>query len=196
MPMAMAKRKYRVLVAGSGDKIFDYISEMLPRTGYESVLRAGDAGEVRRMLLDSPVDIVIINTPLSDDFGVELALDLAEGATGVLLLVKNELYDQVCYKVEDSGVLTLGKPMSRQGFYSAVKLLTAMTARLSKMEKANRTLQEKMADIRVVNRAKWLLIEHHHMKEQDAHYFIEKQAMDTRLSRREVAENIIRTYDL
>lgn len=196
MPMAMAKRKYRVLVAGSGDKIFDYISEMLPRTGYESVLRAGDAGEVRRMLLDSPVDIVIINTPLSDDFGVELALDLAEGAIGVMLLVKNELYDQVCYKVEDSGVLTLGKPMSRQGFYSAVKLLTAMTARLSKMEKANRTLQEKMADIRVVNRAKWLLIEHHHMKEQDAHYFIEKQAMDTRLSRREVAENIIRTYDL
>ena len=194
--MAMAKRKYRVLVAGSGDKIFDYISEMLPRTGYESVLRAGDAGEVRRMLLDSPVDIVIINTPLSDDFGVELALDLAEGATGVLLLVKNELYDQVCDKVEDSGVLTLGKPMTRQGFYSAVKLLTAMTARLSKMEKANRTLQEKMADIRVVNRAKWLLIEHHHMKEQDAHYFIEKQAMDTRLSRREVAENIIRTYDL
>ena len=194
--MAMAKRKYRVLVAGSGDKIFDYISEMLPRTGYEPVLRAGDAGEVRRMLLDSPVDIVIINTPLSDDFGVELALDLAEGATGVLLLVKNELYDQVCDKVEDSGVLTLGKPMTRQGFYSAVKLLTAMTARLSQMEKVNRTLQEKMADIRVVNRAKWLLIEHHHMKEQDAHYFIEKQAMDTRLSRREVAENIIRTYDL
>ena len=196
MPMAMAKRTYRVLVAGSGDKIFDYISEMLPRTGYEPVLRASDAGEVRRMLLDSPVDIVIINTPLSDDFGVELALDLAEGATGVMLLVKNELYDQVCYKVEDSGVLTLGKPMSRQGFYSAVKLLTAMTARLSQMEKVNRTLQEKMADIRVVNRAKWLLIEHHHMKEQDAHYFIEKQAMDTRLSRREVAENIIRTYDL
>ena len=194
--MAMAKRKYRVRVAGSGDKIFDYISEMLPRTGYESVLRAGDAGEVRRMLLDSPVDIVIINTPLSDDFGVELALDLAEGATGVLLLVKNELYDQVCDKVEDSGVLTLGKPMTRQGFYSAVKLLTAMTARLSQMEKVNRTLQEKMADIRVVNRAKWPLIEHHHMKEQDAHYFIEKQAMDTRLSRREVAENIIRTYDL
>lgn len=194
--MATVKRKYRVLVAGSGDRVFDFISELLPPDGFEPILRAGDAGEVRRMLLDTPVDIVIINTPLSDDFGVELALDLAEGTTGVLLLVKNELYDQVCYKVEDSGVLTLGKPMTRQGFYSAVKLLSAVTARLSKMEKVNRTLQEKMADIRVVNRAKWLLIEHHHMKEQDAHYFIEKQAMDTRLSRREVAENIIRTYDL
>ena len=147
-------------------------------------------------MLDTPGDIVIINTPLRDEFGTELAIDLAEGTAGVLLLVKNELYDQVCYKAEDSGVLTLGKPTSRQGFYSAVKLLTAMTARLSRLEKVNHTLQEKMADIRVVNRAKWLLIEHHHMKEQDAHYFIEKQAMDTRLSRREVAENIIRSYDM
>lgn len=193
--MATEKRKYHVLVADSGDKIYDYISQSLPRSDYDPILRAGDAGEARRMLLNAPVDIVIINTPLKDDFGTELALDLADGSAGVLLLVKNELYDQICYKVEDSGVLTLGKPTSRQGFYSAVKLLTAMTARLSKLEKANHTLQEKMADIRVVNRAKWLLIEHHHMKEQDAHYFIEKQAMDTRLSRREVAENIIRSYD-
>ena len=63
------------------------------------------------------------------------------------------------------------------------------------MEKKNKTLQEKMADIRVVNRAKWLLIEHLNMTERDSHYYIEKQAMDTRLSRREVAEHIIRTYD-
>lgn len=194
--MATEKRKYRVLVADSGDKIYEYISQSLPRSDYDPIVQAGDAGEVRRMMLDTPADIVIINTPLRDEFGTELAIDLAEGTAGVLLLVKNELYDQVCYKAEDSGVLTLGKPTSRQGFYSAVKLLTAMTARLSRLEKANHTLQEKMADIRVVNRAKWLLIEHHHMKEQDAHYFIEKQAMDTRLSRREVAENIIRSYDM
>ena len=194
--MATEKRKYRVLVADSCDKIYEYISHSLPRGDYDPIVKAGDAGEVRRMMLDTPADIVIINTPLRDEFGTELAIDLAEGTAGVLLLVKNELYDQVCYKAEDNGVLTLSKPTSRQGFYSAVKLLTAMTARLSRLEKVNHTLQEKMADIRVVNRAKWLLIEHHHMKEQDAHYFIEKQAMDTRLSRREVAENIIRSYDM
>ncbi len=193
--MATEKRKYRVLVAGGGDKFYDYICENLPRDDYGPILRAGDAGEARRLLLDSPADIIIINAPLADEFGVELALDLAEGTAGILLLVKNEVYDQVCTQVEDSGVLTLGKPTTRQGFYTAVRLLTAMTARLSKLEKANQSLQEKMADIRVVNRAKWLLMEHHHMKEQDAHYFIEKQAMDMRLPRRQVAENIIRSYD-
>lgn len=193
--MAAEKRKYRVLVAGGGDKVYDYICESLPRSSFEPIQRASDAGEVRRMMLETPADIVIINTPLSDEFGVELALDLAEGIAGILLLVKSEVFDQVCDKVEDSGVLTLGKPVSRQGFYGAVKLLTAMVARLGKLDKENHTLQEKMADIRVVNRAKWLLIERHHMKEQDAHYFIEKQAMDMRLSRRQVAENIIRSYD-
>ena len=113
----------------------------------------------------------------------------------MLVLCKSELYEQVAYRLEDSGVLTLPRPVNRQIFYSAVKLLVATNARLSKMEKQNRTLREKMEDIRAVNRAKWLLIEHLSMTEQDAHYYIEKQAMDTRLSRREVAEHIIRTYD-
>lgn len=193
--MATGKKKYRVLVAGSGDKIFEYISDLLPKSGYDPILRANDAGEVRRTLLSMPVDIVIINTPLTDEFGIELALDLAEHPIGVMLLAKSELYDQVCYKVEDSGVLTLSKPMTRQSFYAAVKLLSAMSARLAKMEKQNQTLQEKMTDIRIVNRVKWLLIDNMHMTEKDAHYYIEKQAMDTRLSRREIAQSIIRTYD-
>ncbi len=194
--MLPEKRRYRVLIVDSGDKIYDTISQLLPPDCYSPIDRAHNAGEVRRMLPDLQADIVIINAPLTDELGVDLALDLSETAAGVLLLVKNELYEQICYKVEDCGVLTVSKPVGRQGFYSAVKLLTAMTARLSKLEKANRTLQEKMADIRIVNRAKWLLMEHHHMKEQDAHYFIEKQAMDMRMPRRQVAENIIRSYDI
>lgn len=63
------------------------------------------------------------------------------------------------------------------------------------MEMKNRSLREKMEDIRMVNRAKWLLIENLNMTEKDAHHYIEKQAMDTRFTRREVAENIVRTYD-
>lgn len=187
--------KYQVLVVSSSDKIHDYITDLLPPNEYDRVIRVHDAGEARRNMLNSSADIVIINTPLPDEFGIDLALDLSDGIAGVMLLVKNELRDQTCYKVEDSGVLTIGKPSTKQIIYSGVKLLTAMTAKLAKMERKNKTLQEKMADIRTVNRAKWLLIENLNMTEKDAHYYIEKQAMDTRLSRREVAENIIRTYD-
>ena len=125
----------------------------------------------------------------------QLAQNLADDNLAVILLVPGESYDQVCYKVEDDGVLTLGKPLSGQALQTAIRLATALRAKLQKLDKKNQALQEKMQDIRTVTRAKWLLMEQLRMTENEAHYYIEKQAMDMRLSRREVAENIIRSYD-
>ncbi len=193
--MAPGKSPRHILVVSGLDKVRDNLAEMLPPREFHPITLAHSAGEAKRILLSTHVDIVIINSPLPDELGVELALDLSDDPLGVLLLVKSDLYDQVSYNVEDSGVLTLQKPNSRQAIYTSLKLLSALSARLGKMEKKNKSLQEKMADIRAVNRAKWLLIENLNMREQDAHYFIEKRAMDARVPRREIAESIIRTYD-
>lgn len=193
--MASGKIIYRVLIAGANDRTFDSFRELLPPDSYEAPLRAGSAGEVKRMLLETDVDLVILNAPLRDEFGTQLALNLSRDNLCVLMLVPAESFDAVCYKVEDEGILTLSKPVSRNGLLGAIKLLTAMRGKLRKLDRQNQALQEKMQDIRTVNRAKWLLIEIKRMTENEAHYYIEKQAMDMRLSRREVAENIIRTYD-
>ena len=193
--MASGKNIYRVLIAGANDRTFDSLRELLPPDSYEAPLRAGSAGEVKRMLLETDVDLVILNAPLRDEFGTQPALNLSRDNPRVLMLVPAESFDAVCYKVEDEGILTLSKPVSRNGLLGAIKLLTAMRGKLRKLDRQNQALQEKMQDIRTVNRAKWLLIEIKRMTENEAHYYIEKQAMDMRLSRREVAENIIRTYD-
>lgn len=193
--MASGKNIYRVLIAGANDRTFDSLRELLPPDSYEAPLRASSAGEVKRMLLETDVDLVILNAPLRDEFGTQLALNLSRDNLCVLMLVPAESFDAVCYKVEDEGILTLSKPVSRNGLLGAIKLLTAMRGKLRKLDRQNQALQEKMQDIRTVNRAKWLLIEIKRMTENEAHYYIEKQAMDMRLSRREVAENIIRTYD-
>ena len=192
--MASGKIIYRVLIAGANDRTFDSFRELLPPDSYEPPLRAGSAGEVKRMLLETDVDLVILNAPLRDEFGTQLALNLSQDNLCVLMLVPAESFDAVCYKVEDEGILTLSKPVSRNGLLGAIKLLTAMRGKLRKLDRQNQALQEKMQDIRTVNRAKWLLIEIKRMTENEAHYYIEKQAMDMRLSRREVAEEIIRYY--
>ena len=54
--------------------------------------------------------------------------------------------------------------------------------------------EEKMQEIRIVNRAKWFLITELKMTETDAHRYIEKQAMDRCVSKKEIAEEIIKTY--
>ena len=193
--MVTGKRKYRVLVAGANDKLGESIAALLPKNEYEPPVFAASVGEIRRLALESTMDLVVLNTPLKDEFGTRLALDLADYNIAVLLMVQGDVFDQVCYKVEDYGVLTLAKPVSRQSFYTAVKLRTAMRAKMLRMEKKNQALQEKMQDIRTINRAKWLLITNLQMTEDEAHYHIEKKAMNSRLSRREAAEEIIRTYD-
>ena len=186
---------HRVLIVSQSDKACDYIRDILPPGEYSPVLYAKSAGEARRMLVSESCGIVIINTPLPDEFGTSLASELSEGVRGVLLLVKDELYDEVSSSAGEYGVFTLAKPVQKSAIYSAAKLLGSMCTRLERMEEKNRSLQEKMSDIRAVNRAKWLLIENLNMSEKDAHYYIEKRAMDTRMTRREVAEGIIRTYD-
>lgn len=187
--------KYRVLLAGGNEKLCAFLSELLPRNDYEPLTRADTVGEVRRRMPEGGMDIVVINAPLKEEFGTQLALDLAYENISVLLLVSSEVFDQVTARVEDEGVLTLAKPMTRQSFYTALKLATAMRGKMLRLERKNQALQEKMADIRIVNRAKWLLISKQGMTESEAHYLIEKQAMDSRHSRREVAEGIIRRME-
>ncbi len=193
--MPSGKNIYKVLVAGANDKTFALLQTLLPGSSYEPPMRAGSAGEAKRMAMDCSLDIAILNAPMRDEFGTQLAVDLARDNAGVVLLVPGESYDQVCYQVEDEGVLTLSKPLTQQTLQSAIRLATALRGKLLRMDQKSRALQEKMADIRTVNRAKWLLIEQLRMTESEAHYYIERQAMDMRLSRREVAENIIRSYD-
>lgn len=193
--MATGKTIYRVLAAGCNDRICQSISELLPAGDYEPIRRAATAGETRRLVLQAELDIVIINAPLKDEFGTQLAMDLSEENLSVLLLVPLEVYEQVCTQVEDFGVVTLPKPVSRQSLYSSIKVLTALRGKLLHMDQKIRSLQEKMQDIRVINRAKWLLIENYHMTEENAHHLVEHRAMDMRVSKREAAEIIIRSFD-
>ena len=147
------------------------------------------------MLLERPFDLVIVNTPLPDQFGTRFALDVCEKtAAGVLLLVKAEHYADIDARVSPYGVLTLSKPTSAGLFSQSLQLLAATHARLRRMEQKTASMEEKMEEIRMVNRAKWLLIEQLKMTEQQAHRYIEKQAMDRCITRRAVAEQILATY--
>jgi len=193
----MTEKEHKsVLIVSSSDKIFDAISSSLPLSEFFPVEHAASAALARRKLKENEWDILFINSPLGDESGLDLALHAAEDYyAGVLLLVKEELYDQICYKVESGGVLVLSKPLNRASFHQALMLALATRERLKKAEKKNESLINKMEEIRCVTRAKWLLIEKLGMTESAAHRFIEKQAMDMRQTKREIAETLIRTYD-
>ena len=183
-----------VLIVSSAERLNATMLSSLPESRYQPITAVPDASAASRMLLERPFDLVIVNTPLPDQFGTRFALDVCEKtAAGVLLLVKAEHYADIDARVSPYGVLTLSKPTSAGLFSQSLQLLAATHARLRRMEQKTASMEEKMEEIRMVNRAKWLLIEQLKMTEQQAHRYIEKQAMDRCVSRKVIAEQILQT---
>lgn len=192
--MVFQTRTYSVLIVSSAEKFSRSLSELLPSTDYWPVTTVSNCGQARRALLDRSFDLVLINTPLTDDFGMRLAVDLCgESASSVLLFVKSELYNDICAKVTEYGVLTAPKPASVQIVSQYLRVMCAVRERLRRVEDRQTSVEERIEEIRLINRAKWVLIQSENMTEAEAHRAIEKQAMDTRKSKRAVAEAILRT---
>lgn len=187
--------KYCAIIVSAGEKTEKSISSILASGGFATILTAFTSGAARRALSERTIDLAIINTPLADDFGTQLALDLADKNIGVLIFVKREILDQVASKMEPAGVVVLAKPVSRAELTQSIKILKVMRVKLKMLEDRATTVETKMKEIRLVNRAKWLLIDRLKMSEEEAHRYIEKTAMDDCVSKGVIAEGIIKTYD-
>lgn len=181
-----------VLVVSSSDKMNSFISKVLPELAVgEVVIRTG-AAHARRELLSRDYDLIIVNIPLADEVATNLAIDLSTSVGSmVMLLSPADKYDDVYDRVAEYGIPVLCKPINARSLSRSVRLLSAIHEKYRKSEKKAQTLEEKMEEIRVVNRAKLILIERDHMSEDDAHRLIGKQAMDRGVSRRVIAEDIL-----
>ena len=193
--MQLRESAYQSLLVSSSDKFNTAFSGMLPEGRYETPVTASAVSAARQILLERSFDFIVINTPLPDEFGTRFAIDICRSSSaGILMFVKAEHYEEVYDKVTDLGVLLLQKPTSSQAVIQSLHLLTATRERMRRLERTADSLKEKMEEIRLVNRAKWLLIEQLKMTEPDAHRYIEKTAMDRCVTKRSVAESIIQIY--
>lgn len=187
--------KYAVLAVSRSEKFSAALRALLPAGRYDPLVTVSGGREARERLAESHFDIAIINDPLPDLSGEALATEVCrESGAGVLLLVRADDFPAVNQRVSPHGVLTLPKPTTETMIAQSLMLLCGTRERLRRLEERAVSMEEKMVEIRIVNRAKCLLIEQLKMTEQEAHRYIEKQAMDRCVTRRTVAENILSTY--
>lgn len=189
--------RYSVLLVSSSQKLNEHILPLLYDNSCESVVITTDASSARRKLLENSFDIVMINTPLPDEFGTKLAMDIGtETDSGVLLFIRADAFFETNSRLSPLGILSISKPMLSSAVVQSLLLLQATRERLNRMKLHAENLEEKMEEIRIVNRAKWLLIEKLGMTEPSAHRYIEKTAMDHCVTKCSVAESIIKTYQI
>lgn len=140
-----------------------------------------------------PAEILIVVMPLKDDSGIDHLLDIAckNRRVQILLLVGQDIYDQVSYHCRNLPLFVLSLPVKRQILTEAVRFMISVRRQLEERDEEMMRLRKNLSEIGIISRAKCLLIQKRGMTEEEAHYFLEKEAMDRHLSKRETAVEII-----
>ena len=193
--MSLKERFYSILIVSATDSFTSALTDLVCETRYRPVHNVTSISAAKRILAEKTFDFIIINSPLYDDTGIRFAIDICTAkSSAVLLLLKNDIHADVHDKVVEYGVFTLSKPVSKPTMLYALNWMESARERLRQLEKKTLSIEEKMLEIRLVNKAKWFLITELSMSEPDAHHYIEKQAMNRCITKRVIAEEIIKTY--
>lgn len=93
------------------------------------------------------------------------------------------------------GVHVMRSPISKTALWHDVKICACVPKRVAAMKNENSLLISRLAEEKIINRAKLVLMEYLKLSEQQSHRYIEKQAMNLQITRAEVASRVLETYE-
>ena len=187
----MTEDSHSVLVVTKDSKLSQNMSAMLIPPLFETDVLS-DFNEARRRISERSYNIILVD--YAEGEGSDFATDASEGLSTILLLTPPSLFEEVSYRVEGYGIIAITNPFDQFYFYNMIKAAIAVQYKVQVLSSQTTKLKVKMEEIKQVNRAKMLLMQSMQMTEQEAHHYIEKEAMDGGLKKTAVAEKIIRTY--
>ena len=190
--MELQARVYSVLIVSASEKFQNDLRSLLPESAYSPIVTVSSIGAAERTKNARDFDFIFVNSPLPDDAGIRFAIDCCRtGGTVVVLFAAAALYEQIQSRVEKHGVFVLPRPVPRDAILRGLNWMTAARERLRSYEKKVQPIEEKMEEIRLVNRAKWILIESCGMDEPQAHRHLEKLAMNHGVTKGQAAQKIL-----
>lgn len=183
----------KVIVISSSSSSAENLSSFLKENFHCQVTTAESAQQARGIISSGRnFELVIINSPLSDEVGISLAEYAAEvTAAGCIVLAKSENFEKISIRADKSDIILIAKPFSRQLLYQVVKAVgTAMKRSYALYEETVR-LERKLDEIRLIDKAKFRLMQYRNMTEEEAHSYLEQYAMRNRKKKTIAASEII-----
>ena len=172
------------------------LSQLLESEGYTEISVCQTSQEAKELANGEVFDLICVNAPLEKENGIELSKYFA-GTTrsSVVIIVPQRNADYVNDALTEHGVLVIAKPVNKHLFHHFLQFTECFKMRMFRVIEENEKLKHMVADMKIINRAKFLLITCLNMTEQEAHRYLEKQAMDMRMSKMQIAMQVIKTYE-
>ena len=182
----------RIVVAEDEAIIRLDLCEMLAEAGYEVVGQGGDGQQAVDLTRSLRPDLVLMDVKMPVMDGITAAEIIgAEGLAPVVMLTafsQRELVE----RARDAGVMAyVVKPFTLADLTPAIEVANSRWSELKSLESEIADLGDRLETRKLVDRAKGVLMTKLKITEADAFRWIQKTAMDRRMSMREVADAVV-----
>ena len=182
----------RVVIAEDEALIRLDLAEMLGEEGYDVVGEAGDGQRAVELVEEHRPDLVVLDVKMPKLDGISAAERIAaQRLAPVVILTAFSQRDLVERAREAGAMAYLVKPFEKRDLVPAVEMARSRFAELQQLEAEVADLTERLETRKQVDRAKAIIQETLGVSEPDAFRWIQKTAMDLRLSMRDVAQGVI-----
>jgi len=168
------------------------LAEMLVEEGYDVVGQAGDGARAIELAEELRPDLVILDVKMPVLDGISAAESIARQRIAPVIVLTAFSQRELVERARDAGAMAyLVKPFSQSDLVPAIEMALSRFAELRAVEAEVADLKEQLETRKVVDRAKGVLQEQLSLSEPEAFRWIQKTAMDLRLSMKQVAEGVI-----
>lgn len=186
----------KALIISKTKQSAESLAQLLYSEGYEKSSLASSSATAKDFIGKEEFDLILINIPLEKETGLELAVFAANNTQACVVTIVHEQHSaEVLDQLTKHGILVISRPINKHLFHHYLIFTDCYRNRILGVVQENDKLKSMVEEVRLVNRAKLLLMQCLTMTEQQAHRYLEKQAMDLRISKIQVAKQVIRTYE-
>lgn len=185
-----------ILVVSNSEKSKDILKSIINESGTYNVEIVSNSEECKKLISNNIFDLILINTPLKYESEEQLSLFLNENTNSSLILILNKsMSEKISNQIQERGILVVEKPLNKFILMNTINISIIYRKKLQNYINENENLKNKIKEIKLIDRAKYTLMEYLRMSEGEAHKYIEKQAMDLRIKKVEVCKNILKMYE-
>lgn len=185
-------QQLQIVIADNESIIRMDLREMLEEAGHVIVGEAANGEKAVELARKYRPDLVIMDIKMPEMDGLTAAKIIANERLAPVLLLTAYSQKEIIEKAKDSGVLAyLVKPVRETNLFPAMEIAISRFQEFTKLEEEIETLKTSLANRKVLDRAKGILMDTYNLSESEAYRRIQQYSMSKRLSVAEVAQAIV-----
>ena len=183
-------RPARILVAEDEALIRLDLVEMLTESGYEVVAQATNGVEAIALAKEFKPDLAILDVKMPELDGISAAQEIIEISPVLMLTAFSQ--KELVERARDAGVMAyVVKPFSIGDLVPAIEIAISRHRQMKTLETEVADLYERLETRKIIDRAKGILMKAMNLSEPESFNWIQKTAMDRRISMKQVAQAVI-----